>query len=211
LLFLVFTTAKTVTLKIEFVINWQIRDAKNTMNKKEQEFAITTKKLHLNKGRLLRHYFDVYLMALITVFLVFYKLEVFVSIIRDHNSPIFLFLLFFPVLTILIYYNKTKELRLTELHTVYAKQENYTVVKQTLKTLGWRIKIDNKGFIEAYTNNFGLWTWSDQMFCVFITDNKILYTSLVNVDTFATQAITWGQNSRNKRKFKEYFELESVG
>jgi hypothetical protein len=106
-----------------------------------------------------------------------------------------------------LYFHQKNSLRLHELKASPLKQDNYKLVKETLSTLRWQIKKDNIGFIEAFTDNFGFWTWTDQMVSVIITDNKIFLNSICNVDTYATQAIAWGQNRRNIRRFKETFKL----
>lgn len=77
--------------------------------------------------------------------------------------------------------------------------------------LGWDVKVDNKGYIEAYTGDFGFWTWTDQMISILIDDNKIMFNSIGNVDTFATQPFSWRQNLRNIKQFKETFDRLSQG
>lgn len=171
-----------------------------------QDISLTTKRLYLPKNRLFKHFLDCFIMAGIT--LVVFVLIVKGWITRDgyYNSPYFLFFLIFPLFTLLIYLNKRQELRLREVHTRFSKQGNYQTVKAALKILAWHIKVDNKGYIEAYTDNFGFWTWTDQMISVLPTDNAIYFTSIGNVDTYATQAFSWGQHSRNIKQFRRTFE-----
>lgn len=177
------------------------------MTTQHQEISLATKKLYLPKDRLVKHYLDCFIFTGLTLFFLFLIVRGFINRQGHHDSPYCLLFLFFPLLTLLAYISKRQELRLKEIQTTLSKQDNYTGVKDTMKVLGWHIKVDNKGFIEAYTDNFGIWTWTDQMVSVLIGDNKILFNSIGNVDTYATQAFSWGQNSRNIKQFRETFEL----
>ena len=179
----------------------------NAMTTQHQQFSISTKKLYLTKGRLAKYYFDTFILGGLTLLISVIISKGVITKVGHNSSPYFLLFLFFPVLTIISYLNLRRELRLTELKTGLSKHDNYKTTKETLKTLGWHIKVDNKGFIEAYTDNFGVWTWTDQMISIFLEDNKIMYNSVCNVDTFATQAFSWGQNTRNKKQFADTFEL----
>jgi hypothetical protein len=179
------------------------------MTTQHQQISISTKKLYLTKERLAKHYLDTFILGGLTLLFSVIIIRGFINQVGHYNSPYFLVFLFFPILTIITYLNLRRELRLTELKTGLSKHDNYKTTKEALKTLGWHIKVDKKGFIEAYTDNFGFWTWTDQMVSVFIEDNRILFSSVCNVDTFATQAFAWGQNTRNKKQFAETFELIS--
>jgi hypothetical protein len=172
------------------------------MTTEQHQKALTTRKLTLSKRRALAHYLDFFLMIVISIFLGVYVLRGYSEETSNYNSPYLLIFLAFPIATIVIYLSQRRLLRLASIETNHSKSANYMLAKETLKTLGWRIKVDNKGFIEAYTNNFGFWTWTDQMISIFISDNKILYNSIGNVDSFATQAVSWGQNLRNRKRFR---------
>ena len=77
-----------------------------------------------------------------------------------------------------------------------------------MRTLGWKVRVDNKGFIEAYVDESGLFfTWPAQMISVIIADNTILFNSIGDVDTYATQAFTWWKHARNIKQFKKTFDL----
>jgi len=179
----------------------------NAMTSKHQQLSILTRRLYLTKARLVKHYLDTFILGGLTIFFFISIFKIYIKKVGHYNSPYFLLFLFFPILTLIAYMNLRQELRLTELKTSLSKHDNYKMTKETLKTLGWQVKVDNKGFIEAYTDNFGFWTWTDQMVSVFIEDKRIMFNSVCNVDTFATQAFSWGQNSRNKKQFAETFEL----
>lgn len=180
------------------------------MTTQQQQISLSTKKLYLTKDRLLKHYLDVIILTGLTLFFLFLIGKGFINNQGHYNSPYFLLFLIFPALTFLIYINKSQELRLKNIQTNLSKSENYKIVRATLKQLGWQVKIDNKGFIEAYTDNFGIFTWTDQMISVLIENKKISFNSIGNVDTFATQGFSWGQNIRNKKHFIETFELLST-
>ena len=159
---------------------------------------------------MLKHYLDVIILTGLTLFFIFLIGKGFINKQGHYNSPYFLLFLIFPALTLLIYFNKRQELRLKDIHTNLSKSENHKIVRATLKQLGWQVKVDNKGFLEAYTDNFGFFTWTDQMISVLIDEKKISFNSIDNVDTFATQGFSWGQNNRNKKQFTETFELLST-
>lgn len=177
------------------------------MTTKQQQLSISTKRLYLSKDRLLKHYLDCLILAAITSVLLFLIIKGIITKELHTNSPYFLLFLIFPFLTILIYFNKKQELRLIEIHTNLSKLNNHTVVTETLKQLNWQIKVNNKGFIEAYTDNFGFFTWTDQMVSVLIDEKRVIFNSIGNVDSFATQGFSWGQNIRNKRLFAKTFEI----
>ena len=158
------------------------------------------KKLYLPGGRLFRHYIDVFWFIAMSVALV-----VIVGYI-PRNFLASLVLLLFPLCAVLTYLGKNRELVLREIETGLAKEQNHELVKDVLGQLNWRIKVNNKGFIEAYTNNQGFWTWSNQMVSVLITDNRIMFNSIYNPDSYRSQAITWGQNFRNRKKFRDLIE-----
>jgi hypothetical protein len=48
------------------------------------------------------------------------------------------------------------------------------------------------------------------MVSIVITEGKVLFNSISNVDSYATQVVTYGENKRNMEKFAETFELLSV-
>lgn len=143
----------------------------------------------------------------ISLLFIFLVAKGFIKKQGHYNSPYLLIFLIFPIITLFAYINQRQLLKLKQINTDFLKPDNYKIVKDTLHTLNWRIKVDNKGFIEAYTNNFVFWTWTDQMISIVITDNKILFNSIGNVDTYATQLFSWGQNTRNIKQFKSMFEL----
>jgi hypothetical protein len=172
----------------------------------QQQEMIQTKRLHLTRGRKRRYYIDPFIVTGIALFLWFLIAKGFINKEVNYKSPYFTIFLVFPLMAGLLYLHQKKSLRLTEIETNLSKQDNYKAVKAILRELKWQIKVDNKGFIEAYTDNFGIITWADQMFSVVITDDKILVNSICNVDTYATQAISWGQNARNIKQFKRAFE-----
>lgn len=146
----------------------------------------------------------------VSLFFLFLIVKGFIKKVGDYNSPYFLIFLIFPLTAFLFYVGQKRLLQLRQIDTRFAKQDNYKIVKETLLTLGWDIKVDNEGFIEAYTNNSGFWTWTNQMISIIITDNTVLFNSIGNVDTYATQAISWGQHSRNRKQFRDTFELIAI-
>lgn len=180
------------------------------MTKQQQELVLATKKLHLTKERTFKHYLDPLLMFGLSMFFLFLIRKGFIKKDGDYDSPYFLVFLIFPAIAFLLYYSQKRLLQLKQIDTRFAKQDNYKIVKETLKTLGWDIKVDSEGFIEAYTNNSGFWTWTDQMISIIIIDNTVLFNSVGNVDTYATQAISWGQHSRNRKQFRDTFELIAI-
>jgi hypothetical protein len=177
------------------------------MNTLQQEQILQTKRICLTKGRTFRHYLDTIILGGISLFSFFLVLKGCFKEGNQNNPLYFPLPYIFLFFAILLLIDKSKSLKLKELSTNYSKHENYKIVKEALHVLGWHIKVDNKGFIEAYTNSFGFWTWTDQMVSILITDNRILFNSISNVDSYATQPITWGQNSRNRKKFKDSVDL----
>lgn len=178
----------------------------------QQEHMAIAKRLVMTRDRVFRHYLDAIIVAVISFIFVYLIAKGFIGKAGHYDSPYFLIFLIFPVLSFFLFIKQYSSLRLKEFNNGFSKAENYRLAKETLKTLGWQIRIDNKGFIEAYTNTGGWFslTWTDQMISVVITDGKILFNSISNVDTYATQVITYGQNKRNMKKFAETFELLSV-
>ncbi len=149
--------------------------------------TLATHKLTLTRKRTFAHYLDPLIMAAISLFFIFLILKGFVEKEGNYNSPYILIFLFFPIVSVLFFINQRRLLQLKQINTNFSKHTNYHLVKETLKVLSWHVKVDNKSFIEAYTDNFGFWTWTDQMISVFIADNKILFNSIGNVDNFAAQ------------------------
>jgi hypothetical protein len=150
---------------------------------------------------------DCYILAGISCFFIALVAKGFTDKIGNYDSPYFLFFLIFPVMAIVSIIVKRSELRYSEIETGKPLADNYKAVKETLKVLGWQLSLDKRRFLEAFTNNFGFWTSTDQMITIIISDNKILYNSIGNVDTYATQLISWGQHSRNRSQFKETLGL----
>lgn len=176
----------------------------------QQQKVLESKRLHLTKRRTLRYYSDTLIVSFISIILLLFIVKGFISRSGYYNSPYLLIFLIFPGFACYLFVKQTKSLFLKELETSFTKQDNYKIAKETLQILKWHIRIDNKGFIEANTDSFGFLTWTDQMISILITDNKILLNSICNVDTYATQAITWGQNTRNMKKFIGTFERLST-
>jgi hypothetical protein len=173
----------------------------------QQEQILQTGRLYLTKSRTFRHFSDPLIISVISLFFIYYIVEGFVDRTGQNNSHYLLIFLIFPLFAVYLFIKQWASLKLKVLLTDLSKQDNYKMVKETLRILQWHIKVDNKGFIEAYAETNGLWTWEDQMISIIITDNKVLFNSIVGVDTFSTQAISWGQNARNIKRFKKTFEL----
>ncbi|RTL60261.1 MAG: hypothetical protein EKK37_05335 [Sphingobacteriales bacterium] len=176
----------------------------------QQQEMTQTKRLHLSRGRKRRYYMDTFIVTGLSIFFWFLIAKGFINQEGHYKSPYFAIFIVFPLTAGLLYLHQKNSLRLTELETNLSKQDNYKAVKATLQELKWQIKVDNKGFIEAYTEIFGIITWADQMFSVVITDNRIFINNICNVDTYATQAIAWGQNTRNVKRFTRTFEHVST-
>ena len=171
-----------------------------------QQEMIQTKRLYLSTRRKRRYFLDTFIVTGISIFFWLLIAKGFVYKEGYYRSPYLVIFIVLPLMAGLLYLHQKNSLRLVELETSLSKQDNYKAVKATLQELKWQIKVDNKGFIEAYTDNFGIFTWADQMFSVVITDGRIFINSICNVDTYATQAISWGQNTRNVRRFTQTFE-----
>ena len=173
----------------------------------QQQEMLQTKRLYLTKRRRIRYYLDTLIEIVLSIFFLFLIAKGFINKDGHYNSPYFTIFLVFPIMAGLLYLHQNKSLRLKELKTDLSKQDNYKVVKATLEALHWQIKVDNKDFIEASTDDFGIFTWAEQMFSIVISDDRIFINSICNVDTYATQAIAWGQNSRNIKRFIERLEI----
>lgn len=169
------------------------------MKVEQQQQLIQNRRLQLTGRRKWLHYNDPLLLAGLSLFIAFLMGKDLVKA-SYYSSPL-LILLTFPMASLVLFIKQYRSLNLKEIFTGLTKEENHQLVRDALRALGWSVKINNKGFIEAYTNEWGWWTWVDQMISIAITDNEILFNSISNVDSFATQAFTWGQNWRNKRNF----------
>ena len=176
------------------------------MNSSQQEEMIETNQLRLSAGRRRRYYIDTFIVTSLSLVIWFLILKGFINKEGYYKSPYVFIFLIFPIVAVLLYIHQKNSLRLIGLETSLSRERNYQAVKATLKELKWKIKVDNKGFIEAHIDNFGIFNGSDQMFSVVITENRILVNSISNVDTYVSQAITWGQNFRNLIEFKKKFE-----
>ena len=179
------------------------------MKNSQDQQILESRKLYLTKKRAINHYLDAFIIIGIALFPIFLLFKGFVNKTGYYNSPYFLIFLIFPAMALYLFLKQVKLLKLTELTTPFAKSENYKIAKETVRTLQWSIKIDTKGFIEAYTKSEDFWSNQDQMFSIVITDNRILVNSIWNVDTYSATPISWGQNSKNVKKFKEVFQLIS--
>jgi hypothetical protein len=142
----------------------------------------TTERLILSRKRLFRHYTGVLLLLLLSVFLI-----TFIAVkSADSNfvfkTPMLIFLIF-PLFTIAAFINQYAALKLKTFGTGLSSLDNYSIAKDAIKTLNWKIRIDNRGFIEAFNDytSFGRTTGKD-MISIIITENKILINSIGNVD-----------------------------
>jgi hypothetical protein len=172
-----------------------------------QQKMLQSKRLYLPKGRRFRFFMDTVFISGLSLLIFILLGETFISKQEHYSSPDYLIFLIFPVIALALYFHKKNSLKLHELETKLPKQDNYKIVKETIQALHWQIKVDNKGFIEAHTENSVMWSWIDLMFSVVIADKKIMFNSICNVDPYTTPTVGFGQNTKNIKRFKETFEL----
>lgn len=180
------------------------------MDLAEQKQSLGSGRLKLTGKRKWLHYLDALMFAVLSLVFLGMIANGFIEKTGYYSSPYIFILLAFPVFTALVFYSQYTLLKFKQINTNLSKKRNYDLVKATCRALRWQVKIDNAGFIEAYVKSSGIWTWSDQMFTVVITDHLILFNSISDVDDYRTQPFTWGQNGRNKRAFIKMFDLLST-
>jgi hypothetical protein len=171
------------------------------MKVEQQQQLIQARRLQLAGRRKWLHYIDPLLLGGMSLFIIFYIGKGFIEKDGYYNSPFLLLFLIFPVAAVGLLIKQYRSLNLRQVYTGLSKEENHQLVKDALRVLGWSVKVNNRGFIEAYTNESGWWTWENQMISILIADNEILFNSIGNVNGYNTQSFTWGQNWRNKRNF----------
>lgn len=82
------------------------------------------------------------------------------------------------------------------------------IAQKALHALQWQIKVDKKGYIEAFVDNSNLLSqFTTQMFTVLIDNNRILFTSTSNVDDFAAYSISWLKDLQEINHFKKTVTL----
>ena len=178
------------------------------MNIVQQEQIFQTKKLALTKARAFRHYLAPLFFSLLTMLMLIVAIREFITKPEYNISPYSLILLIFPLMALLLFVGQKKALNLKEIATGLSKQDNHLLVKETLKELKWSIKINNKGYVEAFIDNSGFFAqFVNQMFVIAITDGKILFTSIGNVDDAGSYSISWWKDLKNMDSFKKTFIL----
>lgn len=175
------------------------------------EKILMTGRLILRRRRLFRHYAGVLLLLFLSIFLITFIAVKSVDSNFAFKTPMLIFLIF-PLFTITAFINQYVALNLKTFETVLSKADNYSIAKDAIKTLKWKIRIDNIGFIEAFNDytSFGRTTGED-MISIIITDNKILINSIGNVDGVSDWQVSFsfGKHTENINKFLAAFEILS--
>lgn len=176
------------------------------MDLSQQKQLLQSGRLKLTGKRKWLHYLDALMFAAMSLIFIGMIANRFIEKTGNYKSPYIFIFLAFPAFTVLVFYSQYALLKFKQINTNLSKQKNHDLVKATCRVLKWRVKVDNVGFIEAYIESSGIWTWSDQMFTVVISDNLILFNSISDVEDYQAQAFTWGQNGRNRRAFIKAFK-----
>jgi hypothetical protein len=182
------------------------------MTNEQQEKMLSTQRLILNRKRLFKHYeFFIYIgLPMLVSFVGFIIIE-----IREGTSKLVspaMILLALPVMGLALFFNQYRGLRFTKVNTTLSKEQNYQTAKEAIQQLKWRLKVDNKGFLEAFNPFSDIRTWGDEMISIVITDHQILINSICNVDGILSQAaLSFGKNRQNIRRFcKEFNSIEQL-
>jgi hypothetical protein len=115
------------------------------MTTSHQENIIQSRRLTLAKGRAFRHYLDTIIISVISFVLLYFIAKGFITKTGHYDSPYLLIFLMFPFLSLILFIKQYSSLQLKEMNTNLSKEVNYKLAKETLRTLGWEMKVDNKG------------------------------------------------------------------
>jgi hypothetical protein len=113
----------------------------------------------------------------------------------------------FLLASFLTYKSQQSKLRLTSFETGIPQSDNYALAKKTLEELQWTVKEETKDFIEAYNPQRDLRTWGNEMVSIVLLDNRILLSSICNLDAMNQVMFTFGKNRQNIEKFMELLSL----
>ena len=176
------------------------------MTVEQQEKMLSTQRLILNKKRLFKHY-EIFVYAGLPMCLSlvgFIIFEIQAGTVKFISPAMMLLAL--PVLGLLVFFNQYCGLRFTKVNTTLSKEQNYETAKEAIQQLKWSLKVDNKGFLEAFNPFSDFRTWGDEMISIVITEHQILINSIGNVDRSKSQAaLSFGKNRQNIKRFCKAF------
>jgi hypothetical protein len=117
----------------------------------------------------------------------------------------------FPLLAIITFINQYKNLKFHSFQTQFSKTDNHKLAAQTLRRIGWKIKVNQKEFIEAYNPKWSNGrTWGYEMMSIIISEKEILINCICSVDTIWFQAgLTFGKLKNLVTDFKNRFNIAS--
>lgn len=176
------------------------------MTIEQQKKMLSTERLILSRKRLFEHYEVLFYMGLpmCLLLIAYFYLQIpdgFKNIISAK-----LILLALPAMGIAIFLNQYFGLRFAKVTTTLTQEENYELAKKTIGELRWKIRVDNKGFLEAFNPFSDFRTWGNEMISILITDHQILINSICNVDDVQSQAaLSFGKNRQNINRFRNMF------
>jgi hypothetical protein len=181
------------------------------MNEQQLQKMIKTRRLMLSKRRLRKHYRGCGAPGILGAFFFYLSAKGYNGQSEQVYFGVSLLLISLAILMLL---NQYFALRLKEVTTGLTREQNYYLVKETLKTLGWPVRVEDKGFVEAYTpSGFpkDLRTGGREMVSIVITDEAVWINSICNLDHYLPpSAFSLGKNRQNVRKFLSTLELLTV-
>lgn len=182
------------------------------MTTEQQQKMLTTQRLILGRKRLFKHYEVLIWLGLpmcfcVAAFVYMQSQDSLANIVGPK-----LILLGLPGMGLLIFLNQYRALGLKKMDTSLSKEKNYTLAKEVITELKWRLQVDSKGFLEAFNPFSDLRTWGDEMISIVIDDQQMLITSICNVDQGRSQAaLSFGKNRQNIRRFGKMFTTLAQG
>jgi hypothetical protein len=174
----------------------------------DYELMLSSKRNILHAKRLWRFYEAQFYFSLI------FMTPVIGSVLRIYKvgleSYILLLLIIIPpfLICLMLIYRRS-ELNFLEVVNSKTREQNYMLLKKSIRDLNWRIENESQRHVEAFTGQGLGFTWGDEMVTAVIADNTILINCLCNLDYYKAQGFfTFGKLTRITKKLKNQIELE---
>lgn len=175
----------------------------------DYQLMLSSKRNILHGKRLWRFYEGQFYFSLIFVGLLIGAL-IRIYKVGVENYILLILVIIPPFLTYLMIIYRRSELRFLEVVTNKSSEENYILIKESIRLLNWRIEKESPRDVEAFTGQgLGL-TWGDEMITAIIADNLILINCQCNLDYYKTQNFfTFGKLTRIAKKLKTQIESKT--
>ena len=171
------------------------------MEKKLIPQALKTRRVILDSEESKVHYYGVQMIALFPLFFGLFLAWFTITGKPIVNRPFVIkIFFFFLIFTLLLLWNQWNRLAFKTTTTTLSRKEINLVIQNVARELGWRVTINKRNLVKAYTNpSFFSGSWGE-MITILFDEDKVMINSICNPKKQSSMS-AMGRNRKNEQRF----------